>query len=141
MIANHLTKTWTPAQLIHVAEEHPPLFAPGTQFSYSTTGYIVLGLLAQRVGGQSYARQLRDYITRPLHLSHTTLPAGATGTLPDVHGYFPLRNFSKTLRLQSRDRSHRRERRRVCCTLPPCGAVWALRGGSVTGAGGGSADG
>jgi D-alanyl-D-alanine carboxypeptidase len=95
MIANHLTKTWTPAQLIHIADEHPPLFAPGTQFSYSTTGYIVLGLLAQRVGGQSYAGQLRDYIIRPLHLSHTTLPAG-TGTLPDVHGYFALRNFNKT---------------------------------------------
>jgi len=96
VIANDLTKTWTPAQLIQVADQHPPLFAPGTQFSYSTTGYIVLGLLAQRVGGESYARQLRDYITGPLHLSHTTLPNGTTATLPDVHGYFALSNFNKT---------------------------------------------
>ena len=96
VIANDLTKTWTPAQLIQVADQHPPLFAPGTQFSYSTTGYIVLGLLAQRVGGESYARQLRDYITGPLHLSHTTLPNGTAGTPPDVHGYFALSNFNKT---------------------------------------------
>jgi D-alanyl-D-alanine carboxypeptidase len=95
-VANDLTKVWTPTELIRAGTEHPLLFAPGTQFSYSTTGYIVLGLLAQRVGGESYARQLRDYITGPLHLSHTTLPTGTTGTLPDVHGYFPLSNFSET---------------------------------------------
>jgi D-alanyl-D-alanine carboxypeptidase len=94
-VANHLTKTWTPAQLLQVADEHAPLFAPGTHFSYSTTGYIVLGLLAQRVGGESYAKQLRDYIIRPLQLSHTTLPA-RTGPLPDVHGYFALSNFHET---------------------------------------------
>ena len=56
----------------------------------------MLGLLAQRAGGESYAGQLRDDITGPLHLSHTTLPTGTTGTLPDVHGYFALRNFDKT---------------------------------------------
>lgn len=95
VVANELTKVWTPAELIQVGEEHPRLFAPGTQFSYSTTGYIVLGLLAERVGGEPYAEQLRDYIIRPLHLSHTTLPTG-TGTLPDIHGYFALSTWDQT---------------------------------------------
>jgi D-alanyl-D-alanine carboxypeptidase len=94
-VANDLTKVWTPAELIRVGAEHPLLFTPGTQFSYSTTGYIVLGLLAQRVGGEPYGKQLRDYIIRPLHLSHTSLPT-RPGTLPDVHGYFALRAWNKT---------------------------------------------
>jgi D-alanyl-D-alanine carboxypeptidase len=95
VVAHDLTRIWTPAELIRAGAEHPRLFAPGTQFSYSTTGYIVLGLLAQRVGGQSYGEQLRDYIIGPLRLSHTTLPTG-TGTLPDVHGYFALSNWDQT---------------------------------------------
>jgi D-alanyl-D-alanine carboxypeptidase len=96
VVAHDLTKAWTPTELIRVGDEHPLLFAPGTQFSYSTTGYIVLGLLAERAGGESYGKQLSDYIIRPLRLSHTTLPAG-TGTLPDVHGYFALSNWDEAL--------------------------------------------
>ena len=96
LVAHDLTKAWTPAELIQAGEAYPPLFAPGTQFSDSTTGYIVLGLLAERVGGESYGQQLSDDIIGPLHLSHTRLPTG-TGTLPDVHGYFALSNWDQTL--------------------------------------------
>ena len=92
-----VTKAWTPTELIRAGEQHPRLFAPGTQFSYSTTGYIVLGLLAERAGGESYGNQLRDYITGPLHLSHTTLPNGTAGTPPDVHGYFALSTWDQAL--------------------------------------------
>jgi D-alanyl-D-alanine carboxypeptidase len=53
VVAHDLTKVWTPQELIQVGQAYPPLFAPGTQFSYSTTGYIVLGLLAERVSGES----------------------------------------------------------------------------------------
>ena len=68
-----VTKAWTPTELIRAGEQHPRLFAPGTQFSYSTTGYIVLGLLAERAGGESYGKQLSDYIIRPLRLSRGTV--------------------------------------------------------------------
>jgi D-alanyl-D-alanine carboxypeptidase len=85
---------WTPKQMVGFAATKPLLFAPGTQFSYSNTNYIVLALLAERVGRESFDKQLRDYIVGPLKLSHTSLPAG-NQTLPDVHGYLSLRAYDK----------------------------------------------
>lgn len=86
---------WAPRQLVGFATSHPLLFAPGTQFSYSNTNYIVLALLAERVGGEPYDEQLRDYIFGPLKLSHTSLPAG-NNPLPDVHGYVGLGAHGKS---------------------------------------------
>jgi D-alanyl-D-alanine carboxypeptidase len=83
---------WTPKQMIGFAATKPLLFAPGRQFSYSNTNYIVLALLAERVSRESYGKQLRDDIVGPLKLSHTSLPAG-NPTLPDVHGYLSLRAY------------------------------------------------
>ena len=80
---------WTPRQMVGFAARKQLLFSPGSKFSYSNTNYIVLALLAERVGGESYAKQLREYIFRPLELSHTSLPAD-NKILPDVHGYTGL---------------------------------------------------
>ena len=77
---------WTPREMVAFAASQPRAFAPGTEFAYSNTNYIVLALLAERVGGKSYERQLADSIFGPLKLNHTSLPAN-NGTLPDVHGY------------------------------------------------------
>jgi D-alanyl-D-alanine carboxypeptidase len=86
---------WAPRQLVGFATSHPLLFAPGTQFSYSNTNYIVLALLAERVAGEPYDRQLRDYIFGPLDLIRTSLPAG-NEQLPDVHGYVGLDAHGKS---------------------------------------------
>jgi D-alanyl-D-alanine carboxypeptidase len=93
---------WTPEQLVGFAKAKPLLFAPGTRFSYSNTNYIVLGLLAERVGGESYENLLRDYISRPLKLSHTSLPA-SNKPLPDVHGYVSVGANGKNANLPPTD--------------------------------------
>ena len=66
---------WTPRQLVRIAVSHPPLFAPGTGFSYTNTGYVLLGLIAERADGERLAVQLRRRIFAPLHLTATRLPA------------------------------------------------------------------
>jgi D-alanyl-D-alanine carboxypeptidase len=86
---------WTPKQMVGFAATKPLLFAPSTKFSYSNTNYVVLALLAGRVDGKPYEKQLADYIFRPLGLSHTSLPSG-NETLPDVHGYVGLGADGKT---------------------------------------------
>jgi D-alanyl-D-alanine carboxypeptidase len=86
---------WTPKQMVGFAATKPLLFAPDTQFSYSNTNYVVLALLAERVDGKPYEKQLADYIFRPLGLSHTSLPSG-NETLPGVHGYVGLGAKGKT---------------------------------------------
>jgi D-alanyl-D-alanine carboxypeptidase len=82
-------KTWRPRELVRRAVAHPPLFAPGTGWSYSNTNYILLGLIvaaADRFPGslQLAAPALEVYrrIVVPLGLWHTSFPL----VDPDIHG-------------------------------------------------------
>src|SRR5947209_2408614 len=49
----------------------PLLFEPGTQQKYSNAGYVVLGLIIEKVSGQSYYDYVRDHITKPLGMDDT----------------------------------------------------------------------
>lgn len=51
--------------------DEPLAFAPGERFEYSNAGFIVLGLIVEKVSGESYA----DYVRR-----HIYEPAGMTDT-------------------------------------------------------------
>jgi len=44
---------------------------PGEEYSYSNTGYDVLGALIERVSGQTYSAFMNDKIFRPLGMTHT----------------------------------------------------------------------
>jgi CubicO group peptidase (beta-lactamase class C family) len=46
-------------------------FAPGTQFSYSNTGYIVLSYIIEAASGMPYAAYLHSRIFGPAHMTHT----------------------------------------------------------------------
>jgi D-alanyl-D-alanine carboxypeptidase len=85
------TRLWTPEQVLAVAVAQPPLFAPGTQYSYSNTNYLVLGLIAEKVTGEDLADLVQQRIAGPLHLHDTYLVTGSdrqhNPTL--AHGYEP----------------------------------------------------
>lgn len=49
----------------------PLEFEPGTEFRYSNSGYYVLGLVIERVSGQSYEDYLKDHVLAPARLSAT----------------------------------------------------------------------
>lgn len=55
-----------------LAEIKPPLdFEPGAKWQYSNTGYVVLGLLIEKLSGISIADYFTEKITRPLGLKNT----------------------------------------------------------------------
>jgi D-alanyl-D-alanine carboxypeptidase len=64
-------RTFTPAQEIALALEHPAKFAPGSRFEYTNINYIVAGMLIEAVTGHRYTDELRDRILAPLALSNT----------------------------------------------------------------------
>jgi CubicO group peptidase (beta-lactamase class C family) len=46
-------------------------FGPGASWSYSNSGYVVLGLIVAKASGQSYSDFLHARIFAPLHMDHT----------------------------------------------------------------------
>ena len=52
----------------------PPLeFAPGDRWSYSNTGYVLLGIIIHRVTGVFYGDFLKDHVFRPLGMRTTRI--------------------------------------------------------------------
>jgi hypothetical protein len=80
---------WSPQKLVKWASQQPRISAPGRAFHYSSTNYLVLGLVVERVTHQTLSAVLAHRIIAPLGLSNTSFePAFITG--PHVHGYqFP----------------------------------------------------
>ncbi|WP_432491076.1 serine hydrolase domain-containing protein [Kineococcus gypseus] len=74
--------------LIALATARPLGFEPGTSWSYSNTGYLVLGELVEEVTGAPYARAVEERILRPLRLRATSLPGDRVSLPPPhAHGY------------------------------------------------------
>jgi D-alanyl-D-alanine carboxypeptidase len=75
---------YTREQLLARAMKHPLDFPPGTGWGYSNTGFILAGMLIERVTGRSLQQEITDRIVRPLGLHDTTFP-GTSPTLPRPH--------------------------------------------------------
>jgi D-alanyl-D-alanine carboxypeptidase len=86
----HGAAGWAPRTLIGLATAHEAQFAPGAWWSYSNTGYLVLGLIVERASGEPIAAQLRRRIFEPLHLRATTFESAARIAGPHAHGYLAL---------------------------------------------------
>ena len=49
----------------------PMDFAPGAAFSYTNTGFFLLGLVIEKWSGKSYEAFLQERILTPLGMTHT----------------------------------------------------------------------
>jgi D-alanyl-D-alanine carboxypeptidase len=78
-------KVWKPEELVKIGIEDSPLFDPGTQFAYSNTNYVLLGLVLERVTGKPIGELYRRWIIEPLSLKNTSFPDLADTSLPDPH--------------------------------------------------------
>jgi CubicO group peptidase (beta-lactamase class C family) len=59
-------KDYTEDELLKIAESLPLDFPPGSDWSYSNTGYVVLGILIHKVSGEFYGDFLHERIFAPL---------------------------------------------------------------------------
>ena len=86
-ISTNPDRIWTPAELIAVAAERPANFAPGAQFEYSNTNYILLGEIVALITGKPVEQVFRERLTEPFGLSETSWPAGPELPEPFADGY------------------------------------------------------
>jgi len=66
-------KDYTEDELVRIFAALPLDFPPGSKWSYSNTGYVLLGVLIHRVTGQFYGDVLQERIFKPLGMSATRI--------------------------------------------------------------------
>jgi len=76
-----LGQDYTDADHVAAALATPWLFAPGTDWSYSNSGYVVLGMLLEEVTGRDLEHLLRHRVFRPAGMRHSDYPDE-----PQAHG-------------------------------------------------------
>ena len=81
-------RQWTPQELLQISFSRPPLFEPGAKFDYSNTNTVLIGLVVEKVSGQSLKTYIDEHILKPQHLDHTVFPNDGTSfPSPHSHGY------------------------------------------------------
>ena len=82
-------RVWTMDELHHMAFKRPPHFAPGAEFEYNNTNYLLLGLVAEKIEGQPLARIFQDRLFGPLGMTSSVLPVSTSNAIPEPysHGY------------------------------------------------------
>jgi D-alanyl-D-alanine carboxypeptidase len=83
-----LAHVWTPQQLVRVALTHDSVSAPGAEYHYSNTNYMLAGLLVQSVTGHRLADVLSHRVFAPAHVEATTFTTSTTLPAPGVRGYY-----------------------------------------------------
>src|SRR5262249_35418314 len=66
-----MTQPDATAKIFESAKKLPLDFKPGEKFSYSNTGYIVLGYLIQKVSGQPFGDFVKKAILQPAGMKHS----------------------------------------------------------------------
>ena len=76
-----------PKDLIDSFKNDDLVFNPGDQWSYSNSGYFLLGYIVEQVSGKSYAEFLRDEFFEPLGMSHSGVHSSSLELENEAKGY------------------------------------------------------
>jgi CubicO group peptidase (beta-lactamase class C family) len=66
-----MAEAFSREEMVKNIAAEPLLFEPGARWSYSNSGYYLLGLVIEKVTGQTYAEVVRDLAIAPSGLTKT----------------------------------------------------------------------
>ena len=75
-----IEKARTLPELLPLVAGDKPAYPPGTQFQYSNTGFLLLGILIERASGQSYGQYLDEHVFKPAGMVASGLDPGPAST-------------------------------------------------------------
>jgi D-alanyl-D-alanine carboxypeptidase len=85
-----------PADILAYTAEDPLQFAPGERFAYNNTGYILLGMVIEKITGKPYATVIQERIFDQVGMRHSyydmadlLIPGRVAGYEPTAKGYRP----------------------------------------------------
>ena len=81
-LADAPQRVWSPAELVGLVADEPPMFPAGTGWYYSNTNYVMLGIVAEQVTGQPLRQLITDRIFAPLDMTGCSFPDAADNTIP-----------------------------------------------------------
>ena len=68
-----LSKEWEPADVVDIVNLNEPYFAPGASWHYSNSNYVLLGLIIEKITGNTAAEELQSRIFAPLGMATAEL--------------------------------------------------------------------
>ncbi|MGS0684035.1 serine hydrolase domain-containing protein [Nakamurella sp. GG22] len=80
-------RQWDPEQLLAYVTSKPLFYPPGTNWNYSHTNYVILGLALEKITGQPMETLLQDKVLGPLGLDDTAAPGTAAIPEPVLHAF------------------------------------------------------
>jgi CubicO group peptidase (beta-lactamase class C family) len=80
-------RQWTPQELIETGLSTPRAFAPGANWDYSHTNYVILGQALEKITGKPLAMLLQEYVLGPLGLTSTASSSTAAIPQPVLHAF------------------------------------------------------
>lgn len=78
---------WSTGEQLSLALATPQEYAPGTNWAYAHTDYVLLGLVLSKVTHEPLALALRRYVLGPLRLTQTVASDNAAIPAPVLHAY------------------------------------------------------
>ncbi len=80
-------RQWTPEELIHIGVSKPMQFAPGTNWGYSHTNYVILGRVLEKIARMPLQEALRRYVLQPMGLENTAASTTPAIPQPALHSF------------------------------------------------------
>jgi CubicO group peptidase (beta-lactamase class C family) len=80
-------RQWTPEELIRIGVSKPMVFAPGTNWEYSHTNYVILGRVLEKIAGMPLAEALARYVLEPMGLTQTSTSTTPAVPQPVLHAF------------------------------------------------------
>jgi D-alanyl-D-alanine carboxypeptidase len=84
-IDNQPKKAWKSSELLKIAFSHKSNFAPGAEYEYCNTNIVLLGVVIEKLTGQTASAAFQERIFGPLKMKHSSLPEPGQWRIPGPH--------------------------------------------------------